>query len=141
MAQGARQAPAVRGPDRLPILVIDDSLTTRMLEQSILISAGHDVHAATSAEEGLEMVRGNAYALVLVDVDMPGMDGFTFVETIRADDALRHLPAILVTSRDSAEDLQRGRDVGADAYIVKGDFAQGVFLDTVKRLIEGREQP
>jgi len=130
----AEPAPATRSP--APVLVIDDSLTTRMLEQSILESAGYEVHAAVSAEDGLERARRQPYALFLVDVEMPGMDGFTFVEQTRADPALRHVPAMLVTSRGSPEDRQRGRDVGAQAYIVKSEFAQGDFLDRVRQLVQ-----
>lgn len=121
---------------RLPILVIDDSLTTRMLEQSILESAGYLVHTAASAEEGLSMAREQRYALFLVDVDMPGMDGFTLMETMQADPVLRQTPGILVTSRASPEDRQRGRQVGAKDYIVKGEFAQSAFLDSVRKLIQ-----
>ena len=54
-------------------------------------------------------------ALILVDVEMPGMDGFTFIERIRAEPALRHIPAILVTSRAAPDDRRRGREVGAQA--------------------------
>lgn len=121
---------------RLPILVIDDSLTTRMLEQSILESAGYLVHAAASAEEGLRMAQEQCYALFLVDVDMPGMDGFTLMETMQSDPVLRQIPGILVTSRASPEDRQRGKQVGARDYIVKGEFAQSAFLDSVRKLIQ-----
>lgn len=134
-AQGTVAAPPPVPPPRMPVLVIDDSLTTRMLEQSILESAGYEVHAAVSAEEGLEQARRCPYALFLVDVEMPGMDGFTFVERTRADPALRDVPAVLVTSRSSAEDRRRGQDVGASAYIVKSEFAQGEFLDRVRELV------
>lgn len=118
----------------LPVLIIDDSLTTRMLEQSILESAGYDVEMATSGEEGLEFARRKTYALFLVDVEMPGMDGFTFVAHIRLDPALRDIPAILVTSRDAPEDLQRGRDAGAQGYIVKSQFDQAELLAMIRRL-------
>jgi two-component system, chemotaxis family, sensor kinase CheA len=121
---------------RRSILVVDDSLTTRMLEQSILESAGYDVSLATSAEEGLEKARLQPYALFLVDVEMPGMDGFTFIEHVRADAQLHATPAILVTSRAAPEDRQRGRDVGAQDYIVKGDFDQGVLLDRIRTLVQ-----
>jgi two-component system chemotaxis sensor kinase CheA len=119
----------------IPILVIDDSLTTRMLEQSILESAGYEVALAASAEEGLEKARARRFALMLVDVEMPGMDGFTFVETTQADPALRSVPAILVTSRDAPEDRQRGRDVGASDYIVKSEFDQRQLLDRIRGLV------
>lgn len=120
---------------RAPVLVVDDSLTTRMLEQSILESAGYEVHAAVSAEEGLERARQQRYALYLVDVEMPGMDGFAFIERTRADPALRDVPAMLVTSRASDEDRRRGQDVGAQGYIVKSEFAQDDFLRRVRQLV------
>jgi len=119
---------------RAPILVIDDSLTTRMLEQSILESAGYEVHLATSGEDALECARKCRYALFLVDVEMPGMDGFTFIEHARADPLLRDIPAVLVTSRASPEDRQRGLKVGARSYINKGEFDQTDFLEKIHLL-------
>jgi two-component system chemotaxis sensor kinase CheA len=122
-------------PTRHPVLVVDDSLTTRMLEQSILESAGYEVDLATSAEEGLEMAGRHRYALFLVDVEMPGMDGFGFIECIRADPVLRDIPAVLVTSRAAPEDRQRGRDVGACGYVVKGEFDQAELLRMIRTLV------
>jgi two-component system chemotaxis sensor kinase CheA len=117
------------------ILVIDDSLTTRMLERSILESAGYTVELAVSAEDALEKVSRSRYALFLVDVEMPGMDGFGFIEQIRANPEWRDIPAILVTSLASEEYLQRGRDVGAQGYIIKSEFDQGVLLARIKELV------
>ncbi len=101
VAEAQRNAAAEPEPEatRHPVLVVDDSLTTRMLEQSILESAGYEVDLATSAEEALEKAATPRYALFLVDVEMPGMDGFGFVERTRADPGLHDIPAILVTSR------------------------------------------
>lgn len=118
-----------------PVLVIDDSLTTRMLERSILESAGYRVDAAASAEEGLEVARRGDYGLILVDVEMPGMDGFAFIETMRRDPDLRAIPALLVTSRAAPEDKGRGREVGAQGYIVKSEFDQGEFLHRIRQLL------
>jgi two-component system chemotaxis sensor kinase CheA len=117
------------------VLVIDDSLTTRMLEQTILESAGYEVETAASAEEGLVRARARRFALVLVDVEMPGMDGFEFVARTREDPALRATPAILVTSRHSPDDRRRGEEVGARAYIVKGEFDQEHLLRTIRLLV------
>jgi two-component system chemotaxis sensor kinase CheA len=129
---GAAAATPLR---RTPILVIDDSLTTRMLEQSILESAGYEVDLAISGEDGLAQASKRLYALFLVDVEMPGMDGFTFIERTRSDPALRNVPAVLVTSRASPEDRQRGVNVGARAYIVKGEFDQNELLEQIRRLV------
>jgi two-component system chemotaxis sensor kinase CheA len=120
---------------RAPILIVDDSLTTRMLEQSILESAGYDVELATSGEEGLSMAAARRYSLFLVDVEMPGMDGFTFVERTRKDPRFSATPAILVTSRASPDDLERGRSAGAAAHIVKSEFDQADFLSRIRRLL------
>jgi two-component system chemotaxis sensor kinase CheA len=129
--------PVDDGPPRrrAPILVVDDSLTTRMLEQSILESAGYEVELAVSAEEALERARAREFGLFVVDVEMPGMDGFEFVRVTRADPRLRAAPAILVTSRGAAEDRRRGEEAGASAYIVKGEFDQGRLLSTIEELL------
>lgn len=142
-ARGIVEAAArARGPARVrpraplaPILVVDDSLTTRMLEKSILESAGYVVDLATSAEEALAKASERRYAFFVVDVEMPGMDGFGFVAATRADPVLRDIPTVLVTSRGAPEDRARGEAAGAVAYIVKGEFDQGVLLDTLRRWI------
>ncbi len=118
-----------------PILVIDDSLTTRMLEQSILEAAGYQVELAVSAEDGLIKAHDHRYSLFIVDVEMPGMDGFGFVAQTRADPVLRDIPAILVTSRDAVADRLRGQQVGASAYVIKGEFDQMQLLQTIRTLI------
>jgi two-component system chemotaxis sensor kinase CheA len=131
----ARAASVARAPRPSPVLVVDDSLTTRMLERSILEAAGYDVHLAVSGEEGLSMARSATYSLFLVDVEMPGMDGFTFVERTRAEAALRAVPAILVSSRSSAEDRRRGLEVGAVDYVVKSEFDQAALLARIRECV------
>jgi two-component system chemotaxis sensor kinase CheA len=133
--RGARDASETPAPVRTRVLVIDDSLTTRMLEQSILESAGYEVDVALSAEDGLRAARRARYALFLVDDEMPGMDGFAFVETIRSDSLLHEIPAILVTSRAAPEDVERGRAVGAQGYIVKSEFDQTRLLAMIRPLV------
>ena len=135
-ASAKRGIAAQEAPQRTPVvLVIDDSLTTRMLEQSILETAGYEVHLATSAEEALEKAREKNYDLFVVDVEMPGMDGFEFVAHARSTPALSSVPAILVTSRNSVQDKKRGEAAGARAYVVKSEFDQAQLLQTIRRLI------
>jgi two-component system chemotaxis sensor kinase CheA len=131
---GRWQAPTASQRAKRKVLVIDDSLTTRMLEQSILESAGYEVELACSAEEGLDRARAAPHALFVVDVEMPGMNGLQFVATIRADARLRATPAILVTSLGTPAHRRAGLEAGADAYIVKGEFDQGRFIETVRGL-------
>lgn len=137
LAAGAQHASSAQeAPPRTPVvLVIDDSLTTRMLEQSILETAGYRVQLATSAEEALEKARTEDYDLFVVDVEMPGMDGFEFVAHTRTNPALSGVPCILVTSRNSPQDKERGDAAGARAYVVKSEFDQGQLLLTIRQLI------
>jgi two-component system, chemotaxis family, sensor kinase CheA len=132
--RGCNSEPDAR-PAKLPVLVVDDSLTTRMLEQSILESAGYEVDLAVSGEQALECVRARAYALILVDVEMPGMDGFTLIERLRSDAKSRDIPAILVTSLAEPEHRKRGREVGAQGYIVKSEFNQAELLSMIKPMM------
>ena len=106
-----------------------------MLEQSILEAAGYQVALAVSAEDGLVKAHAHRYSLFIVDVEMPGMDGFGFVAQTRADPVLCDIPAILVTSRDAVDDRLRGQQVGASAYIIKGEFDQMLLLQTIHALI------
>src|SRR5262249_43910698 len=119
--KGAGPSPD-RGRAPPPVLVVDDSLTTRMLEQTILEANGYQVDLATSAEEALEMARKRHYGVMLVDVEMPGMNGFELLDRARSDPELQAVPAILLTTRGSVEDRRRGMEVGARAYLLKSEF-------------------
>jgi two-component system chemotaxis sensor kinase CheA len=132
--QASPEEKAERAPRR-PILVIDDSLTTRMLEQSILEAAGYEVDTAVSAEDGLAKANQRKYGLFLVDVEMPGMNGFDFVAHTRSQAAFRDIPAILVTSLASPEHRRRGAEVGAYAYMVKGEYDEGRLRQLIRSVI------
>ena len=124
-------------PAREPatILVVEDSITTRTLEKSILEAAGYRVQTAADGEAGWNLLGSGACDLVIADIEMPGIDGFELTARIRADPDHRDLPVVLVTSRDSRDDQERGVAAGADAYIVKGAFDQERLLDTIRRLL------
>jgi two-component system chemotaxis sensor kinase CheA len=133
--QIASRTQAISPVTKRPILVVDDSLTTRMLEQSILEGAGYEVDLATSGQEGLEKARSKEYAAFIVDVEMPLMNGFEFLGHVKNDPNLRDTPAILVTSLDSDEHKRRGKEAGAYAYMVKSDFDQELLLTILKRFV------
>lgn len=117
------------------ILVVDDSVSTREIEKSILEAYGYKVTVAEDGMEGLEMAREFKYNLVITDVEMPRLDGFSLTERLRSEDQYRDTPIIIVTSREKEEDKKRGIMVGADAYIVKGAFDQSSLLETVQNLV------
>ena len=124
-----------KSPKRL--LVVDDSISTREIEKSILETCGYSVHLAGDGIEALEILGRHHFNLVITDIEMPRMNGFTLTEKIRMDKDNKDIPVILVTSRDGIDDKKRGIKAGANAYIVKGAFEQSNLLDTVKSLLGG----
>jgi two-component system chemotaxis sensor kinase CheA len=133
--------PQARPSRRHLILVVDDSVTTRMLEKSILEAAGYQVELAASGEEGYEKARRGGHSLAIVDVEMPGISGLELTRRIRATPSLQTLPVLMVSSLATEEDKRRGREAGVSAYIVKGEFQQHGFLDTVARLTASGRRP
>jgi len=117
------------------LLVVDDSVTTREIEKSILESNGYKVTLAKDGEDGLNRAMDFAYDLIVSDVDMPGLTGFAMVEKLRSTTIHAHTPIVLISARDSREDMQKGIASGASAYIVKGDFDKNNLLETIDKLL------
>lgn len=120
---------------RRRVLVVDDSMTTRTLEQSVLEAAGYDVATAVDGAEAWRLLQESAYDVVVSDVEMPRMDGFALCEAIRGSKRLAQLPVVLVTALESTEHRARGLEAGADAYLAKSSFEQETLLDTIAQLL------
>lgn len=130
-----REKPEAKEKVLQTILVVDDSLNTREVEKTILQAYGYQVDTAKDGLDALEKIGQKEYHLIVTDLEMPAMDGFTLTSKLKGDLTLQHIPVIIVTSRDSADDKRRGIEVGANAYIVKGSFDQTNLIDTVESLI------
>jgi two-component system chemotaxis sensor kinase CheA len=119
------------------ILVVDDSITTRTLEKSILEAQGYEVLLSVDGIDALHVLRsGEAIVdLVIADVEMPRMDGFGLLQAIKNDPRLSTLPVILMTSRADPEDVRKGLDLGASAYISKQKFDQRELLATIGQVL------
>lgn len=116
------------------VLLVEDSITTRVQEKRILERAGYQVITAVNGMEALEKLGRHRVDAVVSDVEMPEMDGLTLTEKIRASGVLQKLPVILVTSRSSPQDQQRGLIAGANAYLTKSGFQQDQLIQTLRRL-------
>ena len=137
---GATLPPLARAEDaprrRHHILVVDDSITTRTLEKSILEAHGYRVTLCVDGREAVETLSElEDVDLIISDVEMPRMDGFALLRAVKGNPLTSDLPVILVTSRASDEDRERGLDLGADAYIVKTRFDQNELLAGIRRLL------
>jgi two-component system cell cycle response regulator len=101
------------------ILVIEDNRDNLDLMQYLLVAFGHDTIEAGSGDVGLEMARSVCPDLILCDIHMPGMDGYTLVGKLRQDATLRHTPVVAVTAMAMLGDRERGMQAGFDGYIYK----------------------
>ncbi len=105
------------GETTATILIVDDEAGVRDLLGDALRIAGYETLVAGDGDEALTLWRTNAVELCIVDVNMPTMNGFEFVETVRREDAA--LPILLLSARDAAVDVAHGLRIGADDYVRK----------------------
>jgi len=117
------------------VLVVDDSITTRTMEKNILEANHYEVVIAVSGFDALEKLETGRFDLMVSDVEMPGMTGFELTKKVRQREDSRDMPVIIVSSLASDEHRRLGMEAGAQAYIVKGSFQQGILLETVETLI------
>ncbi len=101
------------------ILVVDDEPPIMRLMEFILARHGHTMLTAVNGEEALERAYAHAPDLILLDIMMPRIDGYEVARTLRADPQFARMPIIMLSAKAQEEDIQKGMEVGVDAYITK----------------------
>jgi chemotaxis protein histidine kinase CheA/CheY-like chemotaxis protein len=135
-ATGAQAPGSPASSARKPrVLVVEDSVGVRELQRVILEGAGYDVLTAVDGTDGAARLAEDPVDLVLSDVEMPGMDGFTLTRAIRRTRGWENIPVVIMTSRGDEADQRAGLDAGASAYLLKSEFDQNELIDTVRRLV------
>ncbi|HIK36988.1 MAG TPA: hybrid sensor histidine kinase/response regulator [Geminocystis sp. M7585_C2015_104] len=129
----SEEAPRERKP---VVLLVEDSIAVRTQEKRILEKAGYEVVIAVDGVDGYnKLLSGLQVDAIISDIEMPNMNGLEFTAKVRQHPEFREVPIIIVTSLAKEEDKRKGAQVGANAYIVKGQFNQDVLLETLDRLI------
>ena len=116
------------------VLVVEDNPANMTLATFLLKSAGHTVLSATDAESGLTLARSDQPDLILMDIQLPGMDGLHATAVLKADPATRSIPVIALTALAMKGDEERIRAAGCDGYIAK-PLAYREFLATISNLL------
>ncbi|MDW5417639.1 response regulator [Iodobacter sp. CM08] len=117
------------------ILILDDSASMRATVSITLNGAGYEVIEAKDGNEGLSKLTGQRVNLIISDVNMPGMDGITFLKKLKEQAAHRYVPVIMLTTESADDKKQQGKEAGAKAWIVK-PFEPAKLLDAVSKLIQ-----
>ena len=115
------------------VLTIDDYRTMRDMLYLALVDAGYRVIQAVDGIDGLETLSAEGADVVITDINMPRLDGFGFIEGMRADPANRSIPVLVLTTESDAAKKQRARDAGATGWIVK-PFDPAKLVDAVRRV-------
>lgn len=115
------------------VLTVDDSRTMRDMLMLALKDAGYRVVQAEDGVEGLEVLQAENPDIVITDINMPRMDGFGFIEGMRADPAFSAVPVLVLTTESDAAKKQRAREAGATGWIVK-PFDPVRLVDAVRRV-------
>lgn len=100
------------------VLIVDDSLTVRMYHRQILESAGFECDEAENGMEALEKAQLNDYDLYIVDINMPVLDGYSFVTRLRSGEG-KLAPVIMVSTEAEAKDMDLAYESGASLYLIK----------------------
>lgn len=116
------------------VLVVDDSATMRQQTRTLLQTNGYNVVEAGNGAEGLEAAKGAAVALVIVDVNMPVMNGIEMIGKLRKMDNYSKTPIFVLTTESSGNVVSQGKAAGATAWIVK-PFNPQVLLAAVKKVL------
>ena len=119
------------------VLVVEDNAVNRRLVQFLLKSQGYEVWEATNASEAFAMLAKRRPDVILMDIQLPVMDGLTATRKLKADPTTRDIPVVAVTSYAMKGDEAMALEAGCSAYVTK-PIDKTLFLETVARMLEGR---
>jgi DNA-binding response OmpR family regulator len=121
------------------VLVVDDEPTARSMLRLILVRAGYNVREAKDGYEALEAVKLEMPDVMILDIMMPGIDGFAVCEALRNEDKSADLPIIMLSARADAESINRGLSVGATEYLTKPVTPDELTRHVQSALISGND--
>ena len=116
------------------ILIVEDSPPQALKTKLTLESNGCQVQWAETGLSGLEMARNHTFDLIVLDIELPDINGFEVCKHLKADPNLANIPVIMLTTLDQAEHALSGLDAGAIDYIPKDAFADAVLVETIKQM-------
>lgn len=118
------------------ILVIEDDKFLRELIVRKLLKEGMETVEAVDGEEGQAKVKSEKPDLILLDLILPGIDGFQLLSQIKSDPELKLIPVIILSNLGQKEDIERGMQLGATDYLIKAHFTPGEVVEKIKETLK-----
>jgi DNA-binding response OmpR family regulator len=118
------------------ILIIEDDKFLRELIAQKLVKEGYETSEAIDGEEGIKKVQETKPDLVLLDLILPGIDGFEVLSKMREDPSLAQIPVIILSNLGQKEDVERGLKLGAVDYLIKAHFTPGEIIEKIKNALK-----
>lgn len=116
------------------ILVVEDQEDNRRIVRDLVTASGYDLLEATTGEEGIDLAFRERPDIILMDIQLPGIDGYEATRTIKADPRLRHIPIIVVTSYALSGDDEKAFAAGCDGYVTK-PFSPRLLLAKIREYL------
>lgn len=116
------------------VLTVDDSVSLRKLVASTVASAGHHVAEASNGAEGLDVLKSRTFNLIISDINMPVMDGLTFIKNVRMIAAYKFTPILVLTTEMDATKKKIAKESGATGWLVK-PFDPEQLLATIRKVL------
>jgi len=118
------------------ILIIEDDKFLRELIGQKLLKEGYDIVEAVDGEKGIKSIKEEKPDLVLLDLILPGMDGFEVLTKIKEDAGVAQIPVIILSNLGQKDDIEKGLKMGAKDYLIKAHFTPGEIIDKIKVVLE-----
>ena len=122
------------GQKRKTILIVEDSATQALHLQSVLEEIGLQVIWSEDGRAGLKMAHQAQPDLIVLDVQLPDMDGFQVCQSLKSQSDTLHIPVIMLTRHDNPQEVMQGLQTGVVDYIPKDAFAEAVLIETLKQM-------
>jgi len=117
------------------ILIVEDDRFLRELIARKLKNEGYEVAEAVDGEEGLKRIKEERPNLVLLDLILPGIDGFEVLEKAKKDPETAQIPVIILSNLGQREEVERGLKLGATDYLIKAHFTPGEIIEKIKNIL------
>lgn len=120
----------------IKILIVEDDKFLRELMSRKLVKEGYDIAQAVDGEDGVKKAREENPDIILLDLILPGIDGFEALEQMKKDEKSSKIPVIILSNLGQKEDIEKGLKIGATDFLIKAHFTPGEIIEKVKTIVK-----